>query len=78
MIVRADSILKLDSGFVGEVRHDQFLEDALVFGMVAIRHKVIAGVEDTDDPEVVAARGKTEVGAAPIALHTLQPRDQLP
>ena len=70
MIVRTDSILKLDSGFVGEVRHDQFLEYALVFGMIAIRHKVIAGVEDTDDPEVVAARGKTEVSAAPIALHT--------
>jgi len=42
-----------------------------VFGMVAIRHKVIAGIEYTDDPEVIAARCKTEVGAAPIALHTL-------
>ena len=66
----ADSILKLDSGFVCEVRHDQFLEDALVFRMIAISHKVIAGIEDTNDPEVIAARGKTEVCAAPIALHT--------
>jgi hypothetical protein len=32
---------------------------------------VIAGIEYTDDPEVIAARCKTEVGAAPIALHTL-------
>lgn len=69
-IPAADSILKLDSGFVCEVRHDQFLEDALVFGMVAISHKVIAGIEDTDDAEVIATRGKTEVDAAPIALHT--------
>jgi hypothetical protein len=75
---RANSILKLDSGFVCEVRHDQFLEDALVFGMVTVCHKVIAGIEDTDDPEVVTTRGETEVGAAPIALHTLQSRDQLP
>jgi hypothetical protein len=69
-IPAADSILKLDSGFVCEVRHDQFLEDALMVGMVAISHKVIAGIEDADDPEIIAARGKTEVCAAPIALHT--------
>ena len=44
-IPATDSILKLDSGFVCEVRHDQFVEEALVFRMVAISHKVIAGIE---------------------------------
>lgn len=45
--------------------------------VIAVGDEVVAGIEDTDDTEVVAARSQAEVAAAPVALYPVQLGDQL-
>jgi hypothetical protein len=66
------SAVELDGCLVLQVGHDQLLEDPLVLRVVAIRQKVVTGVEDADDGEVVGTRCQADVAAAQIVLHTVE------